>query len=306
MSQKKSPPRLYAVLARESSQAILIGRRGEKTFTINWDRATDTFAAGQLLTSHRIERSSIDIAPDGRHWLYNAYSYARFQFWLVLARTPEVEPLWTAPSAIRNGNAGLFLGNETIWTAEAIDFPSGFVLAVTAPFDPRTEHVGIFRACRDGWHKGRIPLVLSDDTIRTNMRLAQSDNEFIRSIPSCTHLDYLYRPLPGGWTIDRLDRRGALVRIDGQRHFRESTEALKPKDPRRAIHEPLLLTHPESGREVGQPTWEWADWDSIRQRLVWTEAGVLRTAELNVDGLGPPTNLFDGVSVISPDGRISW
>jgi hypothetical protein len=61
----------------------------------------------------------------------------------------------------------------------------------------------------------------------------------------------------------------------------------------------LRRTGRESGHELERPgelrlkfiQWEWADWD--RHRLVWAEAGSLRTATLSQRGPGDSTILYD-------------
>lgn len=56
---------------------------------------------------------------------------------------------------------------------------------------------------------------------------------------------------------------------------------------------PYRLTNPTTGPSFDFPTWEWADWDPIGNRLVWTDQGVLHAATLSPAGLDTPKTLFD-------------
>jgi len=54
---------------------------------------------------------------------------------------------------------------------------------------------------------------------------------------------------------------------------------------------PYELAQPEDGTLLRFSTWEWADWD--RHRLVWTEAGCLKSAALGAHKLGDERILYD-------------
>ncbi len=57
-------------------------------------------------------------------------------------------------------------------------------------------------------------------------------------------------------------------------------------------HEEYRLVS-ERGTELDGTTWEWADWDSYGNRLVWAQEGKLYGARLKAGGLTSPTLIYD-------------
>ena len=82
-------------------------------------------------------------------------------------------------------------------------------------------------------------------------------------------------PLPGGWTLRQTHWCG--LHSDKNRGTSFQTFALV--SPMNAV--------------VEQPDWEWADFDFVRNRVVWTAICILFAANLSTDGIGMATMLID-------------
>jgi hypothetical protein len=95
------------------------------------------------------------------------------------------------------------------------------------------------------------------------------------------HASYVARLTRDGWTQakrgfdKRVDRAWTLRKVVR----RESVE----------LHE---LRHSD-GRVIELSSWEWADLDSPRRRLIFAEEGSLYSATIGPDGLGQMRRLFD-------------
>lgn len=107
-----SAARLHVLLASENNFALVI-RRGptKQVCTLGWNRADDTFELGQWLKG-KIDFSSCDLSPDGRHFVY--YASKSLERYTVVSRAPFLKALhfWSAKKPTYGGG---FFDNERVW-----------------------------------------------------------------------------------------------------------------------------------------------------------------------------------------------
>ena len=163
--QKKpltSRARLYAILARDSSQAIVF-RRGpsKQVLLLRWDTATDEIEEGQWLKGRIYERRG-DISPDGRLLIYFAASQKPpYRTWTAISRPPWLTALALWPKGDAWGGGGHFASNREVLLNHrpnqmsfADDYATPKWLTTrTGPFAGRGEDNPIWfaRMERDGW-----------------------------------------------------------------------------------------------------------------------------------------------------------
>jgi hypothetical protein len=107
--------RLYALLARSSSAAVVF-RRGpsKQVLLLGWDRSNDEFEEGQWLKGRIYERRC-DLSPDGQLLLYFAASYrAPYFSWSAVSRPPYLTALALWPKGDAWGGGGHFESNTRI------------------------------------------------------------------------------------------------------------------------------------------------------------------------------------------------
>src|SRR5215831_4419387 len=101
MVEELSPCRLFVILAREASKAVIF-RRGPSRWTqlILWDTQHDTFVYGQWFKGRIYERRC-DLSPDGSKLIYFAAKWRKpLASWTAIS-TP---PWWTAHALWPNGS----------------------------------------------------------------------------------------------------------------------------------------------------------------------------------------------------------
>lgn len=101
--------RLYAILARESSRAVVF-RRGpsKQVLLIAWDTSTDTFDEGQWLKGRIYERRC-DLSPNGDLLAYFAGNQKPpYRTWTAISRPPYLTALALWPKGDGWGGGGQF------------------------------------------------------------------------------------------------------------------------------------------------------------------------------------------------------
>jgi hypothetical protein len=113
------PARLYVVLARETSKAMVL-RRGPSKWVrvILWDTDTDQFEGGQWLHG-RIYGERCGLSPDGSLFLYFATQHGNYRdgylgTWTAISKLPYLTALTLWPKGDTWGGGGLFIDNRTI------------------------------------------------------------------------------------------------------------------------------------------------------------------------------------------------
>lgn len=263
------PPRLHALLARESQLAVVI-RRGpsRKTCTFLWDRESDTFTLGQWLRDGKIYERRSDISPDGKFLLYFAANY-RWESetggsWTAISRTPYLKAIDLYAKGDCWEGGGLFSSNSSYGLNDRY-FSSEQALELSGLFsrDSEYEFTGQYgaeslsvyypRLIRDGW----------------KMR---SDREAVED----RHSESVFElELPRGWTLKKI----AHSQIDsppGKGSYWDEHQVYGSG-----------TTSPMSF-----PDWEWAERDG--EDIVYAEFGCLyRRAVMSADKLGEPKLLHD-------------
>ena len=155
--------RLYAILARDSSRAVLF-RRGpsKQVLLVNWDTATDTIEEGQWFKGRIYERRC-DLSPCGEFLLYFAASQRRPHYsWTAISRPPYFTALALWPKGDAWGGGGHFASRDHIllnhWgnqmqPAEDFSVPNWLRVEPFGDRSGRGEDNPIWaeRLSRDGW-----------------------------------------------------------------------------------------------------------------------------------------------------------
>lgn len=179
MNTPAPPPRVTGLLARDVPKGVLL-RRGpaRRVQLLAWNTETDELTPGQWLHG-RISESRSHLSPDGRHFLYRAVRYSRWNkehecpVWTAISRPPFLSALalWCHDSSYVGG--GYFVDHSHVLLAGSDGRPEhaddwvarGCPYAFSAwRFD---KNLWRARMVADGW----VPLVAEEKT-ETERRLA--------------------------------------------------------------------------------------------------------------------------------------
>jgi len=255
MEQVHIPPRLHAILAKESPYAIVL-RRGptKQTAVILWNREDDSFRLGQWFKG-KIYHYRCDITPNGKYWIFLSFD-ARGKSYTALAKTPYFKAIDFYEKNDTWNGGGLFLNNNVYWLNESGRFPyrakqkSFFKVADAYPRYPNIQsecpYIYNIRLERDGWKY--------DDWNANPINLTKKINE--------------------QWNLIK------LFYVSGEHTIGKGV-----------YHEEHKLVNTKSGEEIQFPDWEWADVDG--KRLVFAAHGKIYAAQ--VDGIlkGEQKELYD-------------
>lgn len=113
MEIQKPAPRITALLARESPQAVIF-RRGPSRYVqlIAWDTSNDTFILGQWLCG-RIYDRLCDLSPSGKYLIYFAAKPSQRKRWTAISKPPYLHALALWPDTFLGGG-GYFKDADTI------------------------------------------------------------------------------------------------------------------------------------------------------------------------------------------------
>lgn len=279
---------LHAILAADSPSAILIKRGPQnQTRTIGWDRRTDSFTAGQCLRK-KIDHRDTDLSPDGKHFIYyvNDQSWSRKNhIYRAISLAPWLKALvfWGSGPRDHGPGVGMFFQDEDGVTRirGKVEAPEWDHLGIPAiPYDTDTarwrsvvhpEAYFFTKLQRNGW------------TARTPWEVcpaAEASGEASWRHKESPHRIIFEKRLTSGWTL------------------RQTCWTGLHRDTNRGISwETFALVSP-AGELDRRPAWEWADVDSSRGRVVWTEDCVLHAAEASPAGLDLPRPLLDTRSMV--------
>ncbi len=272
---------LHVLLATESPSALLIKRGpGRCSGTIGWDRRTDRFEVGQWMKK-RLDYYAADLSPDGDYFV----SYVNTQRWgeehsvyLAVSRAPWLKALmfWSTDSWTKGPGTGMFFRDV-----------DGVVKLLATEEKPHWDHLGMpvvaklpdqppwstmvrgrylwLRLQRDGWTAApsaweKCPVADSDKTRRGEVNPPRMVFE---------------KPLPHGWK---------LRQAEGDWHSRQHNQP--------SGFMTFDLVTPD-GKVLRQTDWEWAEFDAVRNRLVWTADCILYAAGITPDGPRTANLLLD-------------
>lgn len=160
---KKTPPRLYALLARSAPVGVVF-RRGPSNHVllIRWNLRDDTFETGQWFKGRIYERRC-DLSPDGELLVYFAANQKPpHMSWTAVSRPPYLTALALWPKRNCWGGGGQFASSQRLElnhteyeNALAPEFKLPKRLKVS-PFGPcpggvEDEPIWSLRLLRDGW-----------------------------------------------------------------------------------------------------------------------------------------------------------
>lgn len=171
----KPKPRLYVLLARGSSRAVIF-RRGPSSQVqlIKWNLDDDSFEFGQWLKGRIYERRC-DLSPDGELLVYFAADFRRsIGSWTAVSRPPFLTALALWPKGDCWGGGGQFFSDtrlllnhqqDEMTLASGFSTPSWFSIAPCGDWSGRGEDDPIWssRLARDGWSLVSSPERTKDD-----------------------------------------------------------------------------------------------------------------------------------------------
>lgn len=243
-------PKVYVLMTPNNSKSIILRRGPSKMFfTIGWDRDDDTFLYGQWLKG-RIYPYRCDISFDGKYWLYFAMG-KRGNTYTGLAKYPYLKALdFYGKNDAWNGG-GLFYDQKTYWLNEISSHPH-----------KQIRKQSNFKRINQWYH------------LKTHM----GEDPAI----------YFLRLLRDGWK--QLDFEGLPVRFEKrvnddwylQRTFTHGhyTEKSHPIGYFEVFH---LVNH-LTNESYQCFYWDWSEFDSRNQRIVWTTKGKLMAGNQIVAG----------------------
>jgi hypothetical protein len=278
---------LFCLLAKRSPSAVLLkSGPGRPCCTIGWNRERDTFEIGQWL-GHRI--AWIDLSSDGRYLIYyvnrNQWSEPN-SYYQAVSRAPWLKAVtfWGSPPRCYGTwpHMGMFAregrGPEMIYVEPHEVYPVPpepqwdevrLPILRKSPFpEAKSLELGYsgIRLLRDGWRPVTPAPPASPEELAVWARL-----------PRRGVFDKIG---PEGWRIRQTCWRGTL-RSKGQNQNR-----------RNGTFETFALVSP-SGDVFDEPSWEWADFDDARGRVVWTRDCCLFAAKVTGGRRGDPMMLLD-------------
>lgn len=262
---KVVPPRLHALLARDSSLAVVI-RRGpsRNVAVVGWDRSTDQFKIGQWLRGRIYERRS-DLSPDGQHLLYFAmngkWDGEALGSWTAVSKPPYLKALGLWPKGDCWNGGGLFISDGKFWLNNG-------------PFPHKTtrEAPSLVHQSNCPWpngYGGECPGVYY-------VRLQRDGWELVDHKPDGAggRICHFRKPVNDYWSLNKFAHETIYHPVGRGCYFDEHS-----------------LNNEKTGEVVVCPEWEWAEVDG--GRLVWASEGKLFSGRLERKGVTNTKELFD-------------
>jgi len=233
--------RLYAILAKEAPVAVVFRRGPSKVFaTLGWNLNDDSFFVGQWLKGV-INVDASSLSPDGKFLLYEAATYRsgdwRKECYTAISYSPYLHAL------------DFYLHNT-------VESSGGFFIS---------DHVAYLPASQDGLrypenrHLTKLNLLSSTDRWKLTEHSNRFGHYFVHGLLNSGWSEHLNadrsiswrKPLSNGLILEKYPVRN---------------EASARNQANRII---------DSGGEpvLGGDSWEWADYDSPRKRIVFASAG---------------------------------
>ncbi|MDR1384836.1 MAG: hypothetical protein LBJ67_13460 [Planctomycetaceae bacterium] len=262
---KKKPklvfPRLFVLLASESSNAVII-RRGpsKQTAAIGWNRSSDTFTLGQWFPG-KIYHFRADISPDGKYWIYFAMD-EKGKAGTAVAQMPYLKALDFYVKDNTYNGGGLFLSDTVYWLNEGDDGHD---------VKKKGSH---FKVKYEPHRKGECPFIYFKKLERDGWILTEGNNN-----PHVSATKFV-KSIHENWVLQKIFF--GTIGASGERPIGKGT-----------YYEAYSLLNRQSLQSQPFPNWEWVEFDQPRNRLVWTESGKIMAAAINADGLGNIKMLYD-------------
>lgn len=233
--------RLYAILAKDAPTAVVFRRGPSKVFaTLGWNLNDDSFSVGQWLKGV-IDVTASSLSPDGKFLLYEAATY-RSGDWR--------KECYTAISYAPYLRALDFYFHDTVETS------GGFFLSDQAAYLPASQDGLRYPENR---HLTKLNLLSSTDQWKSTKSSNRFGHYFIHGLLDSGWSEQLNadrsicwrKPLSHGLILEKYPIRHKGIGHDQANRIIDSGG------------EPVL----------GGDSWEWADYDSPRKRVVFAAAG---------------------------------
>lgn len=265
MSSTSFPARLHVILARDSSQAIVIRRGPSKLVAvIGWERKNDTFMLGQWLKGQIYPYHS-DLSPDGKYFIYFAKSSRLLDTWTAVSKAPYLKAMdfykkkdnWSWGGGLFSSNK-TYLLNDREYKWRKCFRRSGLIMSIMSTNNPSQDYLTgytqyyLTRLNRDGWQQCAI------EDIQT--KYGRPKVAFSKMINNVALYKLIYNEIP---TKEQGKQGGVYER-----------------------HQLLM-----GDKKIEYPTWEWADIDG--ERIVWAEQGKLMAAKVEKGELSTIKELAD-------------
>lgn len=262
---RKFPARLHGLLAAGAPVGVVL-RRGPSNAvcSVLWNRTTDTFELGQWVRA-RIYEFRSDLSPDGRYLIYFARN-ARWRSethgsYTAVSRAPWLKAVVFYGKGNCWHGGGLFTADKRYWLNDGCGH---FLIRDNG--DVERDHA----YHPQGGYGGECLSVYYPRLQRDGWLLKDRLDAGWGSA-----LAVFEKALPGGWILRKYAHAEVGPHPPGHGCYWDEHE----------------LEHPRIGRRLVCPNWEWAERDG--DTVVWAEAGCLKRAHLDGDGLANPRTLRD-------------
>ena len=289
-------------LLRKKFAVVLVRARGRSVATIGWDLTTDTFRLGQWFRGRIYERRC-DLSPDGKYLIYFAAKHGRRsavgkRVDALLKERFKTDDLWGVPwnlwikareaieaehkkefDALRNS----LEAKEETWTAIS---RAPYLKAIDLWWKGDCWNGGgLFLSNRKVWlnHRPfefREPVLESGKFEVTNAELPEL--RFISGRGECSSI-YFSRLESCGWKLKSADNLSSHYdvlfekKLSGDRVLQKRfLSDVANNIPGRGVYfEEHRITDLEDTQIVDGKTWEWADFDTPRERVIFARDGCL-------------------------------
>lgn len=284
MHQPRSNCRLYVLLARDSSDAVII-RRGpsKRVQLVSWQRDEDKFAPGQWFKGRIYERRC-DLSPSGKFLLYFAASHKPPLYaWTAVSRPPFLSALALWPKGDCWGGGGLFVREREIHLnhpahqmdlAEKNSLPKHFKIARTNEQAGCGEDFPIYhlRLLRDGWQ----PI----------------EKEECNAKEKTEPLYHFNLPI----TYSKTRPAEASKRNNGDQLKMSICGIAEPNNPWYIVEYQIEASSGTILKELGRL--DWADWDSNGDLLFAKQGKIFRSKNLidSLELIDLRTNLYQEIA----------
>lgn len=252
--------RLYAILAKNAPTAVVFRRGPCKVFvTLGWNLKTDFFFVGQWLKGV-INVDASSLSPDGKFLLYEAATYRsgdwRKECYTAISYAPYLHALDFYFHDTIESFGGFFIDDQTAYLPASQD-------GLRYP---------------ENRHLTQLNLLSSTDKWKRSEHHNRFGHYFIHGLLDSGWSEHVNtdrliswrKPLSHGLILEKyLIQRGAIASEQANRIIDSGGETV-----------------------LGGDSWEWADYDSPRKRVVFASAGKMFAVPVTATKM-LPRELFD-------------
>jgi len=274
----ESSVRLYAIIARDASQAVIF-RRGpsKQVLLVVWNTDSDQFQEGQWLKGRIYERRC-DLSPDGNLLIYFAADYKEPYFsWTAISKPPYLTALAVWPKGDGWGGGGLFRSDAEILLnhrANEMLLAQGFQLPKEISVSPFGE--------RPGW---------GEDSPIIDERLERDGWRFVQRGTAVKH--ELGDPLWIELNPPKIWSKVSPSKSRGSYELQQFTNGLHERDGSWYVTEHFVVDRTSQAKMPLGRT-DWADWDKNGDLLFAKDGKIFRVGFNE----GAPSNLLSDAKIL--------